>query len=158
MSSLSWTSSSCSLFFGIFCSKNAFFSRFLGQKFFSKKFFLPSAPRKKPPYTHIFTFYCSFKKQFIENIVKIRKYQKCCTKSTPPEAKNFSRFSLANKIFLNKLQFTNQKSANFSPTPSAPAYGVAAEPTRGCRQGVAAGFDKRRPFEKRPPLDTPSMG
>ena len=28
--------------------------------------------RKKPPYTHIFTFYCSFKKQFFENIAKIR--------------------------------------------------------------------------------------
>ena len=78
-----------------------------------KFFAAPSAPRKKPPYTHIFTFYCSFKKQFFENIAKI------CSKPYVLKFLLFISF-LRNNFPPKKLKFSKT-------APSAPFLGTLPE-------------------------------
>ena len=49
------------------------------------------------------------------------KIKNAVQKSTPPEAKNFRDFHSQMQFSLNKLHFPDEKSASFSPAPSAPA-------------------------------------
>ena len=57
------------------------------------------------------------------------KIKNAVQKSTPPEAKNFRDFHSQMQFSLNKLHFPDEKSASFSPAPSAPAK-IFAPPTK----------------------------
>ena len=67
------------------------------------------------------------------------KIKNAVQKSTPPEAKNFRDFHSQMQFSLNKLHFPDEKSASFSPAPSAPAK-IFAPPTRFWWGGEMADF------------------
>ena len=58
------------------------------------------------------------------------KIKNAVQKSTPPEAKNFRDFHSQMQFSLNKLHFPDEKSASFSPAPSAPAKIFAPPPNQ----------------------------
>ena len=55
------------------------------------------------------------------------KIKNAAPKATPPEALIFLKFYSQMQFSLNKLHFPNEKNANFSPAPSAPATFFAPE-------------------------------
>merc|ERR1712240_785817 len=87
------------------------------------------------------------------------KIKDAVQKSTPPEAKIFRDFHSQMPFPLNKLHFPDEKSASFSPAPSAPAKNFRPPPTRfggggGAKGPISGRGGGRAPFAP-PPLSSP---